>query len=302
MPRPDSFAAQPIIDFRLRPPYGDLLDLRIWDAGLRDQFAGKLRVRQAPSAVERSLDLLLAEMDALGVVTGVLNARADGRAGVGSAGNGTAAELQQLHPGRFRGFGAVDLNAADWEGEAVRAVAELALAGISIDPGFSRPAIAADDACVHQLAGPLRAAPRAADDHAERDRGAARRGGLGRRRSTASPRPIPARRSSSRTPAGRTSPKRSRPPSGGRTSCSCRTCTWSASRRARAGDGRQRDRPRAGRLRQRLPVGADRECIDAGGSWAGGGRGAGALPRQRRAPHRGLRRLRSRRRPSAPSR
>lgn len=152
MSRPDWFGSQPIIDFRLRPPYGDLLDLRIWDDELRASFAAKMRVRQAPSALGRSLDLLLAEMDELNVVAGVLNSRADGREGVGSAGNATAAELQTLHPGRFHGFGAVYLNDDDWEREAAHAVAELALAGISIDPGFSRPAIAADDPRVHQLA------------------------------------------------------------------------------------------------------------------------------------------------------
>ncbi len=149
---PASFADQPIIDFRLRPPHGELVKLRIWDAELRATFAGKMRVQQARSAQELSVDLLLEEMRALNVVLGVMNARADGREGVGSAGNESVAELQGLHPERFRGFGAVDLNSSTWAADALRAIRDLGLHGISIDPGFSRPVIDTTDPRVYELA------------------------------------------------------------------------------------------------------------------------------------------------------
>jgi len=111
-----------------------------------------MRVEQAPSAVHQSVDLLLAEMDALNVVIGVTNARADGREGVGSASNETASELQTLYPGRFRSFGSVDLNDPKWAQKADHAISSLNLIGISIDPGFFRPVVNVDDRRTHDLA------------------------------------------------------------------------------------------------------------------------------------------------------
>lgn len=149
---PESFSDQKIIDFRLRPPYEDFTSLRIWSPELTASFAKKMRVAQQPSVLAQSVELLLGEMDELNVTIGVMNARADGREGVGSAGSGTAAKLQNLYPDRFRSYGSVDLNSDSWQQDALDAIRSLGLYGISIDPGFMRPVVSLLDDRVNQLA------------------------------------------------------------------------------------------------------------------------------------------------------
>ncbi len=133
-----------IIDFRLRPPVLGYLGLR---ALAREDILAKaerLCVPPSQAALDRSMTAFRGEMDDAGVSLGVMIGY-QGGGPEGSVPNDDIATLQAQYPDRLIGFGSVRLGCADTLMEAERAVRELGLRGISVDPATGdRPMFASD--------------------------------------------------------------------------------------------------------------------------------------------------------------
>jgi predicted TIM-barrel fold metal-dependent hydrolase len=134
----------PIIDFRLRPPLKGFCDMIMYaDPERRDRITRQHGLEPAASAQARSMDLLLQEMDAAGVTTGVVMGRYSGM--YGSVSNQDVADIVTAHPGRFIGIGSLD---PENEASAIRQIKEalaLGLRGINLEPGAYPTPMYADD-------------------------------------------------------------------------------------------------------------------------------------------------------------
>lgn len=133
-----------IIDFRVRPPLKGFLDMVMYSNGeRRDRFTRQLGLEPAPSAVERSMPLLLQEMRAVEVVHGVITGRTSDF--FGSVSNEDVAAIVQEYPGRFSAIAAID--PANRKAAIAQIDAALAqgFVGVTIEPGAYPVPIYADD-------------------------------------------------------------------------------------------------------------------------------------------------------------
>jgi uncharacterized protein len=133
-----------VIDFRLRPPVKGFLDMVMYSkAERRDGITRSHGMEPAASAQAKSMDMLLAEMDAAGVTCGVVMGRYSGL--YGSVSNHDVAAIVRTWPGRFVGVGSVDPS------DRKRAVAQideamaLGLKGVNLEPGAYAQPLYADD-------------------------------------------------------------------------------------------------------------------------------------------------------------
>lgn len=137
-----------IIDFRLRPPYGNFVKLDVPYGRAGQWLPARLGVTWSPGAAQRSMELTLREMDEAGVTVGVVT----GRAVAPGVSNDEIAELCRTYPGRFVGIASVDLSR---RGEAVRelrrAVEELSLRGLILEPGMGPQPIDIDHGSLYGL-------------------------------------------------------------------------------------------------------------------------------------------------------
>lgn len=121
------------IDFRVRPPYGHYLKFYEDLDDLETSSYGHTRTHLAPSVREKSVDLLIQEMDAAGIELAVVPGR--------DAFGVTYEELLDLdrqYPGRFILFPSVDpLSGQKALDEVRRTVLEGKGRGIAIESGFS---------------------------------------------------------------------------------------------------------------------------------------------------------------------
>lgn len=134
----------PIIDFRLRPPLKGYLEMVMYTgAERRDRLTRQHGMEPAPSAQAKSMPMLLEEMDAAGVTTGVVMGRYSGL--YGSVSNQDVADIVKAHPGRFVGVGSLDPSNRR---NAIRQIDEalaLGLKGINLEPGGYAQPMYADD-------------------------------------------------------------------------------------------------------------------------------------------------------------
>lgn len=132
-----------IIDFRVRPPYGKYLESGFFaDIPFRETVAdGKYNMTLPPSVYEHSMELLLEEMDALGIVKSVVPARkAFGMS------NDDLVQLLANYPGRFIGFAGIDgHDGDDAVAEIEKYVTKGPLTGVVVEPGFGDDPMAVDD-------------------------------------------------------------------------------------------------------------------------------------------------------------
>lgn len=137
-------SSPPKVDFRLRPPYGELTD----QTGMWEAVANRDDVPTPRSLREQSMEALLEEMDRAGIEYGVALGRrtpVSEHGATGRVSNRDLADLQDEYGDRFVCFAGID---PDEEGaaEAVeRAVSNLGLHGISVDPGKYDPPRTMDD-------------------------------------------------------------------------------------------------------------------------------------------------------------
>lgn len=139
-----------IIDFRIRPPYKSFLTLSMYRPSpppkdSRHVSPFTYNCGPVPSAEERSMDLLVAEMDDAGIDKAVVMGRQAGP-DYGFVSNDDVAEIAELYPGRFYLFGGVSLNDVPAAVEEVeRVIGELGFKGIAVDGGWSDPPVYIDD-------------------------------------------------------------------------------------------------------------------------------------------------------------
>jgi uncharacterized protein len=134
----------PVIDFRLRPPLGGFLDMIMYaNAARRDRLTRMHGFEPAPSAQQRSMPLLLKEMDRAGITMGVVVGRLS--TAFGSVSNDDVAGIVAAYPGRFVGAASIDPSSRSGAlAEISRAVA----AGfriINIEPASYPTPMLADD-------------------------------------------------------------------------------------------------------------------------------------------------------------
>lgn len=140
-----------VIDFRLRPPFGDYVKLGMYTNKARcESYASNIGKGLAPSIAEESMELLLQDMDRNGIDMGVATGRVAHFAGGMS--NDNILELVQTWPDRFVGF--AGLNPLDWRWslkEIHRTVVDGPLKGVVLEPGAVRPPMYGDDALLYPL-------------------------------------------------------------------------------------------------------------------------------------------------------
>ena len=126
-----------IIDFRLRPPYGDFLNTAQYNLKRNSVVSQRFGMWQAESVRRLSMELFLEEMDRAGIAQAVLPGRVS--AVFGNVSCACMRELMEKWPGRFAGFAGVD--PLDYD-TAFRIMEEEVLhgpfSGLNIEPPFTR--------------------------------------------------------------------------------------------------------------------------------------------------------------------
>lgn len=96
-----------IIDFRIRPPYKGFLDTAMYaGAERRDRITRSIQLEPSLAAQQKSVPMMLAEMDSAGIDLGVVVGRNSGV--LGSVDNAIVKEFCDAHPGRFIPVASVD--------------------------------------------------------------------------------------------------------------------------------------------------------------------------------------------------
>lgn len=140
----------PVIDFRLRPPVAGYRDMLMYaNAPRRDRATRMHGFDPAPSASAQSVDLLLAEMDAAGVTTGVMVGRVS--AAYGSVSNDDLLAIMADHPGRFVGIPAIDPVDRKRATAAIAAAQAAGFRAIGMEPGVCATPMLADDRRLYPL-------------------------------------------------------------------------------------------------------------------------------------------------------
>lgn len=134
----------PVIDFRLRPPLKGFLDMIMYAGGdRRDRLTRQHGMEPAPSAQAKSMPMLLEEMNAAGITTGVVMGRQSGL--YGSVSNQDVADIVAAYPGRFIGVGSLDPGNRRNAMRQIDEAMSLGLRGINLEPGAYATPLYADD-------------------------------------------------------------------------------------------------------------------------------------------------------------
>ena len=134
----------PVIDFRLRPPVKGFLDMVMYSKPeRRDGLTRQHGMAPAASAQAKSMQALLAEMDAADVTCGVVMGRCSGL--YGSVSNRDVADILALWPGRFVGVGSIDPSHRRTAIAQIDEALALGLKAINLEPGAYAEPLYADD-------------------------------------------------------------------------------------------------------------------------------------------------------------
>lgn len=140
-----------IIDMRVRPPYGGMVDTHMYRN--RERTAGKARSHgyEPPKALQdASWEVFLEEFDSSGIDLGIVPGRCAGPP-YGAVPNDDLAELVRSARGRLAGFCSVDVDSPGAVAELERATCDLGLIGLAMDPGFAARPHLPDDAVLLPL-------------------------------------------------------------------------------------------------------------------------------------------------------
>jgi predicted TIM-barrel fold metal-dependent hydrolase len=133
-----------IIDFRLRPPLAGFLTMALYtETERRDGITRIHGFEPAPSVRDKSMPLLLKEMDAAGVTMGVIIGRNSGR--YGSLSNDDVAKMVADYPGRFVGTASIDPSNRKIASEQINQAIKLGFRAINIEPGSYALPLMVDD-------------------------------------------------------------------------------------------------------------------------------------------------------------
>jgi predicted TIM-barrel fold metal-dependent hydrolase len=133
-----------IIDFRLRPPMAGFLKMALYtEAERRDGITRMHGFEPAPSAREKSMDLLLHEMGEAGVTMGVVIGRNSGR--YGSLNNDDVAAIVRDYPGRFIGAASIEPTNRKTAAAQIESAIKAGFRAINIEPGSYPLPLMVDD-------------------------------------------------------------------------------------------------------------------------------------------------------------
>lgn len=134
----------PMFDFRIRPPFKGFLDMIMYaQPERRNGFTRNLKFQPSPAAEQKSMPMMLAEMEAGGVERGLVVGRTSGV--MGSVDNGEVAEVVSMHPDRFVGAGSLDLTDRRRAMAQIGEARGLGLKIINIEPGAAETPMYTDD-------------------------------------------------------------------------------------------------------------------------------------------------------------
>jgi predicted TIM-barrel fold metal-dependent hydrolase len=124
------------IDMRLRPPLPTWVGKANYAKGI--YYPVRMGFATPPSVEARSMELLLAEMDEAGIEFGVIMGRQSIEP-LGAIPNDEIAACVAAHPGRFLGWGGIDLSQPvdACVAEIRRCIGALGFKGISIEPSIA---------------------------------------------------------------------------------------------------------------------------------------------------------------------
>jgi predicted TIM-barrel fold metal-dependent hydrolase len=140
-----------IIDMRLRPPYGGYLDLAIFKQGAEKNISRR-GYRAAESFLQRSVPLLIEEMDATGTDMGVILGR-QAVAPWGFVKNEEIVEIVSQYPDRLIPFGGVEIvpDSGAMVAQVEQCMTEFNFVGINLEPGFAADPTFPDDPLLYPV-------------------------------------------------------------------------------------------------------------------------------------------------------
>jgi len=139
-----------VIDFRVRPPFNSFSNLTIFGARLTARNRPAAWVGPLPESVmQRSMELFLTELEEAGVKRAVIWGRAVRDKNASTTLEDVAA-LVRRYPSTFLGFGGIRIPSDNTEIQSAvtdteRALVELRLSGITLEPGFAMSPTAGPD-------------------------------------------------------------------------------------------------------------------------------------------------------------
>lgn len=140
----------PIIDFRIRPPYKDFLNTAMYTkAERRDGITRSIQLQPSLAAQQKSVPMMLAEMDLAGIDIGVVVGRSSGA--LGSVGNDTVKEFCNSHQGRFIPVASVDPSDRKQAVRDIDMAISTGFRAVNIEPGGSSPPLHTDDRKLYPL-------------------------------------------------------------------------------------------------------------------------------------------------------
>ncbi|ACL62733.1 amidohydrolase family protein [Methylobacterium nodulans] len=133
-----------IIDFRIRPPFKDFLGTAMYaGAERRDRMTRSIGFTPSLAAQERSIDLLIQEMDQAGVTHGVVVGRESGS--LGSVDNAVVKEFCDTHSGRFIPVASIDPTDRRKAATAIDTAIAAGFKAFNIEPGGATVPMHTDD-------------------------------------------------------------------------------------------------------------------------------------------------------------
>ncbi|MFH1955248.1 MAG: amidohydrolase family protein [Pseudomonadota bacterium] len=140
-----------IIDCRIRPPFGQFLNMVYpYDFKLVDPLAKSLGLKAAESGRNHSVEEMIDEMKAAGVVKAVIMGRQSPL--WGSIPNDEIAELINRYPDLFLGVGGVHpLPFDEALKEIERCVKDLGFVAMAVEPGAASPPMYPDDPAIYPV-------------------------------------------------------------------------------------------------------------------------------------------------------
>lgn len=143
-----------IIDFRLRPPLRGFLDMVMYTKPeRRNKFTRQLGLEPAPSAMQRSMPMLLEEMKSVNVVAGVVTARVSDY--FGSVSNDDVVAMCKDYPGVLYGMAAVDPTYRVRAFKQIDAALAAGFKGVTIEPGAYPVPLHSDERKLYPIYGYL---------------------------------------------------------------------------------------------------------------------------------------------------
>ena len=133
-----------VIDFRLRPPAAGFLNMALFtEVERRDRTTRIHGFEPAPSAREKSMALLLQEMDEAGITAGVVIGRNSGR--YGTISNDEVAGIVAAHPTRFIGVASIDPTNRRQAVAEIDSAIKAGFRAVNIEPGAYPQPLLVDD-------------------------------------------------------------------------------------------------------------------------------------------------------------